>query len=157
SEFKESLLTVRYRAGEISYQNRKHFFTDWINYNSASVVDCTELLGQGRAVCAEKILNNKDDGSLYLQGVPCVQRDVVYIPSKDIDKTVLQSLRTGDYIGVYSELPGLDVSHVGIFIKNGEASYLRHASRRQGKVIDEDFMSYIKNTPGIVVLRPEGE
>ena len=61
----------------------------------------------------------------------------------------------GDYIGIYTHIEGLDVTHVGILIKKEGKAYLRHASSKKEflKVIDEPFESYIKNTPGFIVLR----
>jgi hypothetical protein len=62
----------------------------------------------------------------------------------------------GDYTGIYSDLKGLDVSHVGIIIKDGVNVYLRHASSQKeySKVIDQDFRKYMVDKPGIIVLRP---
>jgi len=71
-----------------------------------------------------------------------------------LDKTIGQLFQTGDYIGIYSDLPGLDVSHVGIVVKDGPNINFRHASSAARKVIDEDFSEYIAGKPGIVVLRP---
>ena len=84
-------------------------------------------------------------------------REIRYISSKHIDEEVLLRLSMGDYIGIYSQLKGLDVSHVGIFIKDGNRTLLRHASSatKNRKVMDEDFMEYITEKPGIVVLRPK--
>ena len=69
----------------------------------------------------------------------------------------MNSLKTGDYIGIYSTVHGLDVSHVGIVIRDGETIFLRHASsqKKYRKVIDQDLKEYILNKPGIIVLRPE--
>jgi hypothetical protein len=68
---------------------------------------------------------------------------------------VVGGLKTGDYIGIYSELDGLDVSHVGIFIRMGSSSFLRHASSKKEirQVVDEAFMEDVRNKPGIIILR----
>jgi hypothetical protein len=57
-------------------------------------------------------------------------------------------------VGVYSPLPGLDVSHVGVIINEGKTLFLRHASVRHRAVVDEDFTAYIAGTAGLMVLRP---
>jgi hypothetical protein len=64
-------------------------------------------------------------------------------------------MKTGDYVGIYSEKEGLDVSHVGIIIKEKDAVNLRHTSslKKHREVIDEDFKEYLKNKPGIIALR----
>jgi hypothetical protein len=67
----------------------------------------------------------------------------------------MTGLRTGDYAGLYTEKSGLDVSHVGIIIKERGATLLRHASSLQKKVIDQDLVKYLTDKPGLVVLRPK--
>ena len=66
------------------------------------------------------------------------------------------NIKSGDYIGIYTEIPGLDVTHTGIAIKKGDKTYLRHASSKKSnqKVVDEDFKEYAAKVPGIVIYRP---
>ena len=51
---------------------------------------------------------------------------------------------------------GLDVSHVGIIIRDRDTFLLRHASsdRRSRKVVDQELQEYISGTPGLIILRP---
>jgi hypothetical protein len=154
SEFKENLKRVRYRSDKIAYENRNHFFTDWREYNSDLVEDLTEDIGAGKSSRVKKILNQKDDGTCFLPGISCRERQIVCIPAGSVDDAVIENLRTGDYIGIYSEKPGLDVSHVGILLKNKEDVLFRHASKSSMRVVDEDFRNYIADKPGIIVLRP---
>jgi len=154
SAFKENLVKVRYQSGEIAFNKRNHFFADWKEFNSALMDDVTEAIAEGNTVTITKNLNEKDDGSHFLPGVQCREREIAYIPSSVIDESISAQLRTGDYVGIYSERKGLDVSHVGIVIRKKEGIFIRHASRVYGKVVDEDFNKYIGDTPGIVVLRP---
>jgi hypothetical protein len=63
-------------------------------------------------------------------------------------------MRTGDYVGIFTEDEGLDVTHVGIAITDGGEILFRHASSVEGKVVDEDFRLYVRAWPGIVLLRP---
>jgi hypothetical protein len=157
AEFKENLRKVRYRSGNISYKSRNHFFTDWREFNSGLVEDVTEKIGAGKSRNIKKALNQKDATAYFLPGIPCREREVVYIPSESVDDAVIESLRTGDYAGIYSERAGLDVSHAGIIIKNVYRTLLRHASSsaKKRKVVDEDFREYIDDKPGIVLLRPK--
>lgn len=156
AEFKANLMRVRYRTGIISFENRNHFFTDWREFNGDLVHDATGEIGGAKAEKRIKILNRKEDGTYFLPGILFVQREIVYIPSESIDVSVFRKLSTGDYVGVYSNTKGLDVSHVGIVIKDESRIWLRHASAQEKyrKVIDEDFKEYILNKPGIIVLRP---
>ena len=155
-EFRENLRRARYRSGEVAFENRNHFFTDWKAFNSDMVVDVTKYVSTGKSRDVNKKLNERDDGTLFLPGVSCRLRQITYIPSIYVDDPVIEKLKTGDYVGIYSEAEGLDVSHVGIIIRKQNAVKLRHASyvRKYGKVVDEDFRDYLEAKPGIIVLRP---
>jgi hypothetical protein len=82
---------------------------------------------------------------------------VRYIPSSLLHDQIINRIETGDYVGIYSDCKGLDVTHVGIFIKQRKSLFLRHASsvQEKRKVVDQDFIEYVKNKPGIVVFRPK--
>lgn len=157
-EFKYNLVDVRYRDSEIDYTKRNHFFTDWGVYNRNNVTDITQLIGGQNTKKVTKQLNKKEDGTRFLPGIPVVEREITYIPGSSIDSTVLSELRDGDYIGIYTHTNGLDVSHTGIVvIKSGEP-YIRHASSRKKNrmVLDEPLEKYMKDRPGLIVLRPGG-
>jgi hypothetical protein len=155
-EFKENLRKIRYRNGVVAFQNRNHFFSDWPLYNYKYIEDKTPAIGGGRTQEASKNLNRKSDGTLYLPGIPVINRTIYYLPSSALDKNTMNKLRTGDYAGIYTEKEGLDVSHTGIIIRKGDKVYLRHASSRKKnkKVVDEQLSTYIKNKPGLVIYRP---
>lgn len=158
-EFRERLKRVRYREGKVAFKNRNHFFTDWKENNSGFVKDVTRETGGDNTVKVHKMLNEKEDGTLFIQGIQPVQREISYVPSGVIDDSLINKLKSGDYAGVYSEKPGLDVSHVGIIIKDGDTVSFRHASssEKSRKVIDQDFKEYFSDKSGIVVLRPKGD
>ncbi len=155
-EFRKNLPFVRYRSGNIAYEHRNHFFTDWKAFNAEFVVDVTQYLGADKTKDVSKRLNEKHDGTLFLPGVACRLREVTCIPSSYVDDTVMGNLQTGDYAGIYSKEDGLDVSHVGIVIRKKDRVDLRHASslKKYRKVVDEDFRGYLKSKAGIIVLRP---
>ena len=156
-DFKANLKDIRYRDGDISFQGRNHFFSDWPTQNSDSVRDITYEIGGNKTIAVEKNLNLKSDGSNFLPGIPAVNRKIYYIPTPEIDDDLLKKLRTGDYVGIYTGIEGLDVTHTGIMIKKDGRVYLRHASSRKKnyKVVDEDLKQYIQNTPGMVIFRPQ--
>lgn len=157
TEFKENLKHVRYQSGKVAFQNRNHFFTDWPEFNGGNVTDVTEEVGREKVKTIVKVLNKKGDGTYFLPGIPVKQREIKYIPSPNIDDELLRRLKTGDYVGIYSDIQGLDVSHTGIIVKKGDKVYLRHASSREAnrKVVDEDLITYMSNKPGLVVFRPK--
>lgn len=155
NQFVENVIQTRYINGDVSFQQRKHFFTDWAHTRQILADDVTTQLSP-HAVTVVKQLNRKADGELYLPGVAVTERSVTYIPSEFIDQQLISQLQTGDYIGIYTKLPGLDVTHTGFFIMTQGGPVLRHAASRpeNRKVMDSAFASYVLNTPGIVVLRP---
>lgn len=155
SEFTEKVRRVRYRDGIVSFENRNHFFTDWLYHNKDFVGDVSENICGGRSLTVQKQLNKKEDGACFVKGIQTVSRELTYIPSASVDDATKRRLKTGDYMGIYSREQGLDVSHVGIIIQGDGRMYFRHASTRQGKVVDEDFREYIAGKPGIVVVRPK--
>ncbi|HOE16293.1 MAG TPA: DUF1460 domain-containing protein [Syntrophorhabdaceae bacterium] len=154
--FKENLVKVRYRDGAVSHHARNHFFTDWRRYNENFIEDVTGQFSPFWSRKVQKMLNRKEDGTLFVKGVAPALRTLSYIPADTINSETTDSLRTGDYIGIYTDAPGLDVTHVGIFIRKSGVLYLRHASSAKGvrQVTDQGFMRYIATKPGIIVLRP---
>lgn len=156
--FLAELRNVRYRGGEVRYEVRNHFFTDWPEYSPSFIEDVTGDVGLDKVRQRGKFLNRKEEESLLLSGIPVVERTVSFIPSCDMDNpSVLAGLKTGDYGGIFSEALGLDVSHVGIILKSEDRLLFRHASSDDSlrKVVDEDLTAYLLGRPGLVVLRPK--
>jgi len=156
-DFEKHLKEIRYRSAAIDFRARNHLFTDWREFNKDFVDDVTMETGGGKSLLLTKKMNVREDGTFLIEGIAPCERDIAFIPSADLTDTIIDSLKTGDYIGIYSATPGLDVTHVGILIKYREKTYLRHASskKKYRKVIDEDFKSYMSGKPGIIVLRPK--
>jgi hypothetical protein len=153
--FLGNLREVRYREKRISFETRRHFFTDWSTYES-SVSDITEQIAGRKTEKSLKILNLKEDGTFFIPGLERCRRIVNYLPAEEIGEAELAGLKTGDYAGIYSPVQGLDVSHVGIIIRKGEGIFLRHASsdKKYWKVIDQDLQTYLEDKPGLIILRP---
>jgi len=153
--FLSNLISTRYVGGRVSYLSRKHFFTDWSATQPLNATDVTRQLS-AKAVTVVKQLNRKADGSTYIPGLPVIAREISYIPAHAIDSAVLDKLQTGDYVGVWTPLAGLDVTHVGIVIKSGGKVWFRNASslKINRQVVDSPFTDYMASKPGIIVLRP---
>lgn len=156
-EFRDNLRKIRYRNGTISYQTRNHFFADWCEFNKDLLEDVAEQISPFWSRKVQKILNRKEDGTLLVKGIAPAARTLCYIPADTINGETTDRLRTGDYVGIYTDAPGLDVTHVGVFVRKDDGLYLRHASslKEFRKVVDQDFMHYISTKPGIIVLRPK--
>ena len=154
--FLNNLTEVRYVGGNVDYLSRRHFFSDWFSALPYNARDVTPDISADYSV-ANKQLNRKPDGGEYIPRLGIHPRKINYIPGKNVSQQVLERLKTGDYIGIYSPLDGLDVSHVGILVRHDGQIWFRNASSLavNRKVIDSPFLEYVRTKPGIVVLRAE--
>lgn len=153
--FLAQLAQIRYRGGDVSFTQRRHFFTDWAADAPVNATDVTASLGAPTEQAA-KMLNLKDSGETYVPGLPPRPRTIFYLPSARVSDGVIANLRDGDYLGAYATANGLDVTHVGIFLHAPTGPVLRNASslRANNQVVDTPLKEYLGTVPGIVVLRP---
>ncbi|CNH54367.1 DUF1460 domain-containing protein [Yersinia pekkanenii] len=154
SDFIQQVINTRYIDGDVSYLNRKHFFTDWSHREPLNAQDVTaQITPHSRTVI--KYLNQKKEGGEFIPSLNVIERNIVYIPAEFINDAAVSHLKNGDYIGIYTHIQGLDVTHTGIFVRTAKGPMLRNASSLKGnnKVVDSPFVEYVKKTPGIVVLR----
>lgn len=156
ADFRARLQQVRYRDSRVDFLTRRHFFSDWAHADEHRVRDVTGKIGRNAVKKVEKVLNRKTDGSYYLKGYPPVPRTLTYLPSAEITPNHLEKMHSGDYLGIYTDKAGLDVTHVGIVIKKGATPYFRHASSSAQfqQVIDSELSKYLKTATGIIILRP---
>lgn len=154
-DFPLQMIQVRYKDGVVSYENRRHFYTDWTTDRDSPVKDVTGIVGQGRERHVSKQLNEKSDGTLWLRGIEITPRTIAYIPVDELGASQLAALESGDYVGIYSPQPGLDVSHTGLIVKSDASIMFRHASSRAGaeRVMDDDLMTYMRGKTGLIVYR----
>ncbi|MGL5701160.1 MAG: DUF1460 domain-containing protein [Kluyvera sp.] len=152
--FLQQLVKTRYNDGKVDYLNRRHFFSDWFNNAPENARDVTPEISPNY-LTAQKHLNLKPGGGEYIPGLGVKLVDINYIPGYAIDREVLENLHNGDYVGVYSPMQGLDVTHTGIVIRKDDTVWFRNASSLAAnmKVVDTPFLDYMKSKPGIVVLR----
>ncbi len=153
-DFINILKNVRYKDGIVSYKNRNHFFYNWLE-NVNGIVDVTSQISLDNANVVLKYLNLKANNELYLDGIKVKKAKIYYLKPEFINADNLENFKSGDYIGIYSNKKGLDVSHIGILIVSDGNYIFRHASSIDGidKVVDMNFIEYIKGKPGIIVYR----
>ncbi|MEA5187386.1 DUF1460 domain-containing protein [Xanthomonas fragariae] len=153
-DFISRLILTRYVNSIVGFTYRKHLFSDWVNRPYELANDITATISPD-AVSVVKMLNLKADGGNYLPGLPVVQRTITYIPTEHIGRNVVRQLRTGDYIGIYTHETGLDVTHVGFFVRTNRGPMLRNASSQaeNQKVVDSPLMEYLARAPGIIIYR----
>jgi len=154
-EFLGNLKRVRYKSGIVDFYARNHFFSDWRDNNNDYIEDVTEGIGGMGTVRVLKKMNEKEDGTAFIEGIQPVDREISFIPSAAINGSVIDGLKAGDYIGIYSREPGLDVFHTGLFVRYEGVAYFRHAASKpeHRKVIDQHFREYVAGNPGIVIFR----
>lgn len=154
NSFVANLVETRYFSGEVDFLHRKHFFTDWFAESPLNARDITAELTNNYTTVIKK-LNQKANGDTFIPGLAIRTRTLHYIPAANVDSDVLDNIQTGDFIGIYTAVAGLDVTHVGIAIKKQGQVWYRNASSLQKnmKVVDTLLSDYIKNRPGIIVLR----
>lgn len=152
--FLQNLTKIRYINGQIDYRSRRHFFTDWSAVAPRNALDITPTLSP-RSRAVRKQLNARPGGGEFVPGIGVRPRVVNYIPGSAVDDRLIDKLKNGDYVGIYSPLRGLDVSHVGMVVRHGGRVWFRDASSAFSlrKVVDSPFLAYVRATPGIVVLR----
>ncbi|WP_224717627.1 DUF1460 domain-containing protein [Pectobacterium versatile] len=154
TSFLKNLVKTRYIDCRVTYLTRRHFFTDWSTKNPHNTLDVTADISPNY-VTVNKQLNHNPQGGEYVKGLGVIPRKINFIPGNLIDTHIISHLKTGDYVGVYSPLEGLDVSHVGIAIHKDNALWFRNASSLEAnrKVVDSPFLEYMRSKPGMVVLR----
>ncbi|SGZ10874.1 Putative uncharacterized protein [Moritella viscosa] len=156
-DFSRNLIRIRYKNDNVDYLSRKHFFSDWSyvdSHGNRNAEDVTTSLTNNTKTISKE-LNEKEDGGRYLNGLQVIHRVINYIPGKNINQNVINNLKNGDYIGIYTNIKGLDVTHTGIFINGKNGPVFRNASSlsKNMKVVDTPFLEYTKEKPGIVVYR----
>lgn len=154
--FLQNLARIRYVNGRIAYLNRRHFFSDWFATAPRNGVDITPQLSP-RYLTVRKQLNLRPDGGEYVRGLGIRPRSINYIPGRAVDAALAEKIREGDYVGIYSPQTGLDVTHVGIAVRHDGELWFRDASSiaAERKVVDSPFLAYVRQKPGIVVIRTE--
>lgn len=152
--FIAALEKTRYHDGRVAYLDRRHFLTDWVALAPQNARDITRDLSS-RALVTRKMLNQRAGGGVYIEGLDIRPRDIAYLPPGSLTPDVAAKIHTGDVIGIYTALAGLDVTHTGLAIWRDGTLWFRNASSLKAnmKVIDIPLADYVKNKPGFLVLR----
>jgi hypothetical protein len=171
--YREELIRMRYRGGRpAGYSSRLHYFSEWIRDNEKKgvVQDFTAAAG---GTDVEKKINFMTG---HRKSYPRLAADSNFAAIQSIEKKLsaehLHNLATiniraaeqgiwdGDIIAVTTSVPGLDVTHTGIAVRNEKGEVrLMHAPDEGGKVhiSGEPLWKYIqknKKNTGIIIARP---
>ena len=163
---------ARYRDGlRQGYTSRLHYFSDWIYDNAQKGIleDITQSLGglpEGKSIDfmgTHPELYPALSSKAQLEKIRKVEASIsgrgFYVLPRDLVGVREHMIRDGDIIALATQIPGLDVTHTGIAIKQDDGRiHLLHASTEgRVKVSEEPLAKYlqgIKGNTGILVVRP---
>lgn len=173
-DFLYNLQRMRYRNDEIDgYGSRLHYNCDWAidNIHRGNFTDATDRLPRVKYMVRtiDFMTGHRDrypslaDSAAFekMRSVESSYRNhrFPYIKTHDLGyKDVQGALREGDILAFVSNLKDLDVTHMGIVVKEDGATKVLHASSTDGKVeissvpID-DFVKRNRYWIGIRVYR----
>jgi cell wall-associated NlpC family hydrolase len=144
------LRRLRYVSGRIEWKRRNHYMTNWIRNNArAGLVH--PLRFNVPTVTKNRQLN-------AVPGLPAQRQRFSCIPKRQLSK-IEAEIHTGDLIFFASTRPHLDVFHCGIVIRDNGRLLLRHASRSQGGVVEQELSSFLKanRMAGVILARPQDQ
>jgi hypothetical protein len=175
--FCDNLRNLRYRNGEVSYVDRLHYFTAWIEDNERMGL-VKEIQGPNppfSAVQTVKVNYMTTHRSLYpmmvrhpewVKGIRKMEDSISgkrykYIPKSMLTnyKALRQCIDDGDVIVILTKKKGLDTSHLAIAVWHDDGLHFIDASMVQHKVVEESMTiaQYMARHPshiGIRVVRP---
>jgi N-acetylmuramoyl-L-alanine amidase-like len=149
-DFIEWLRKIRYERGRIQWEKRNHYMTLWIRNNVRKGIVRPVSMPAVPTRSRERVLNSIPGLAAQGTRVKCVPKPAV--PRLD------PHLQSGDLIFFVSTRKNLDVFHAGIIVRNGQRLFMRHASRSQGSVVEQELSEFLEanRMAGVIVVRPQG-
>lgn len=148
-EFLDSLRRIRYEGGEIDWNRRNHYMSDWVANN--------ESAGFVRYLTSGPLAQTVTRRLSVIRDLPPKQVSFGLYRKQKI-ASIADQIETGDLILFASAKRNLDFFHTGLLIARGREIMMRHATRSEGLVVEQplpDFLSTCRMS-GIVLLRPVG-
>jgi Protein of unknown function (DUF1460) len=146
--FIEWLRKIRYERGRIQWDRRNHYMTLWIRNNAREGIIRRVSMMAVPTVGIERVLNVVPGLAPKRIRIRCVAKRAV--------PQCVERLRSGDVISFVSTHKHLDVFHAGIIVRDGKRILMRHASRSQGGVVEQELSEFLKanRMAGVIVVRP---
>ena len=147
--FTEWLRKIRYERGRIEWKRRNHYMTQWIRNNVREGIVKPVSIPAVTTLIRERILN-------VVPGLAPQPARVKCIPKPAVPR-LERYLRSGDLIFFASTRKNLDMFHAGIIVRDGNKISMRHASRSQGGVVEQELSEFLKanRMAGVVIVRPQ--
>jgi len=149
-DFTEWLRKIRYEQGRIQWKRRNHYMTLWIRNNVRKGIIRPVSIPAVPILSRERVLN-------VVPGLAAQRTRVKCVPKAAVPR--LEShLQSGDLMFFVSTRKNLDVFHAGIIVRDGKRILMRHASRSQGFVVEQELSEFLKanRMTGVIVARPQG-
>jgi hypothetical protein len=148
-DFVKWLREIRYDQGRIQWARRNHYMTQWIRNNQRNGILKPVPMPRVSTVSRQRVLN-------VVPGLPALRTNVKCVP-KPVVARLQPHLQTGDLIFFASIRRNLDTFHAGIIARNGGSVLMRHASRSQGGVVEQQLRDFLKTNQmaGLIVVRPQ--
>lgn len=177
--FATRLMQIRYRGGELSYENRLHYYQWWVSDNEAmgfvkeinapnppfTGVQTLKINYMSTNYGSYDMLKNNPFRVKQLKAIEDKTNGtkVNYIPKAQLKNTKLlrEIIHDGDLIALTTNKKNLDTTHLGIAVWHKDGLYLLNASslKKNGKSVvepDETLYTYLSSrdyNPGIRVAR----
>lgn len=172
-DYKAELQFIRYRGGVIDrYPSRLHYFSDYIFDNEKKGVwkNVTKSIGGVPFRKTINFMSTHPDSYPQLKEHPeflktiqeqeavIGKRALVHIPKGDIEG-VQKKIQSGDVLAITTDIPGMDIAHTGIAIRQSGKLHFMHAPLSGSKVVITtktlaEYLAGNKRQLGIMVARP---
>lgn len=172
-KFKDYLQKIRYRDGVINgYSSRLHYTTDWINngikmgflrditvsqsnYSTSVKVNYMTTHPESYKPLSQSVV---EMGKMKEIESQLSRLAYNYLPKEFLRNKGFSWIKDGDIIAIVTNIPGLDIAHLGLAFNAGDKLYLLHASSIEKRVVVSDIplaamLNGNKNWIGIRVLR----
>jgi cell wall-associated NlpC family hydrolase len=148
-EFTDWLRKIRYEQGRIQWDWRNHYMSLWIRNNVRNGILKPVSMPSLPTVSRERVLN-------VIPGLDPQRTRLKCIPKAAVPG-LERHLQSGDLIFFASTRKNLDVFHAGIIARDGKKVLMRHASRSQGSVVEQELSDFLKanRMAGVIVVRPQ--
>ena len=176
ADYCSALRSIRYEGGVVDYCSRLHYFSHWIEANTAGGVVCevqapAEVFPGVQTVATGYMTANAGKYPMMAgrpDRVECIarmERRVAglkrrYIPKGRLADTpqLRRAVRDGDILALTTGKAGLDTQHIGIAVWRGDGLHLLNASLPRGGVVEEEatlarYMAGQRNQVGVRVVR----
>ena len=148
-DFIEWLRKIRYERGRIQWDRRNHYMTLWIRNNVRAGIIRPVSMPAVPILRIERVLN-------VVPGLAPKPARMKCLPKPAVPR-LERYLQTGDLIFFVSTRKNLDVFHAGIIVRDGTRLLMRHASRSQGHVVEQELSNVVKanRMSGFIMMRPQ--